>query len=323
MYRYEYYYFELLDMFKMLKRYHLYNIPKVKGSIYKYYTKKANSSFRELTVNEMSDINPNLNSKVIVSLTTYGERTKLVYITIDTIMRQTVKPYKVILWLSEEEYPNGEEDLPDALLIRLNNCPIFEIRFCEDLKPHKKYYEAMTQYPDYTIVTADDDVFYPSNWLETLILLHMKYPDCICCSVAHEITIDEDGEIMKYSEWNHQVDKVGPSMRLCPVGVGGVLYPPASLNIDYCKKDIIKKTCLYADDLWLKTMSLLNHTPVVRTSMFGYGFLTVNGVEKSALSLSNVKENKNDTQLQSIMCIYGKYVREVFKNDNNSNISNS
>ena len=203
--------------------------------------------------------------------------------------------------------------MPKKLLERWSNCPIFEIGFCEDLKPHKKYYETMVQFPDYTTVTADDDVFYPSNWLESLIQLNKKYPDYISCTIAHELTFSADGNINNYSEWMHQTKNEGPSFLLCPVGAGGVLYPSNSLYADIFRKDIIYNTCLYADDLWLKVMSLLNSTPVVKTTAFGYGFLTVNGAEKSALSISNVKGNKNDLQLMQIMNIYGDQVKKVIE----------
>ena len=38
------------------------------------------------------------------------------------------------------------------------------IRFCEDLKAHKKYYYAFKEYPDDIVITVDDDVIYPQEY---------------------------------------------------------------------------------------------------------------------------------------------------------------
>ena len=108
---YEKYYYELLKRLAWLKKCHLYNIPRIKGILFKYYSKKANASFVELTAKELERILPDINSNIVVSLTTYGERTRLVHITIDTLLNQSVKPQKVILWLSENEFPNGYKAL--------------------------------------------------------------------------------------------------------------------------------------------------------------------------------------------------------------------
>lgn len=50
------------------------------------------------------------------------------------------------------------------------------------------------------IVTADDDALYPENWLEGLWDIHEKYPGCVCCYRAHEITF-EGGRVAPYQEW--------------------------------------------------------------------------------------------------------------------------
>ena len=54
--------------------------------------------------------------KIIVSMTSYPKRIKNVprsaYFLLD---KQTVKPDEIHLWLSVEEFPNKEKDLPDDL----------------------------------------------------------------------------------------------------------------------------------------------------------------------------------------------------------------
>ena len=47
-------------------------------------------------------------SRIIVSLTTYPARVQGVWVTIASLLNQTMKPYKVILWLAEEQFPKHE-----------------------------------------------------------------------------------------------------------------------------------------------------------------------------------------------------------------------
>lgn len=48
-------------------------------------------------------------SNVIISLTSFPQRIDVVYITITTLLKQTFKPGKIMLWLAEEQFPNGEK----------------------------------------------------------------------------------------------------------------------------------------------------------------------------------------------------------------------
>ena len=52
--------------------------------------------------------------KVIVSLTSYPKRINTVWITIETLLRQSFKPDKIILWLATDQF-DGIESLPTEL----------------------------------------------------------------------------------------------------------------------------------------------------------------------------------------------------------------
>lgn len=282
------------------------SLPKVRGLIYTLFSKLANYYYKKIKGIVLSEFIDETNS--IISLTTYGVRTNKVYITLDSIFSQSVRPYKVILWLSEEEY--SLRSLPVELKSRMEKYDFFEVRFCEDLKPHKKYYYSMALFPENNIITADDDVFYPHDWLATLITLHRRYPSSIACNNAHKITTC-DGSICPYDDWFCLTSEQGPSLLLCPIGVGGVLYPPYSLHKDVFRKDIIRDACLNADDLWLRTMGMLNETTVVNSNRYSYTFLSVEGAKATALSNSNVIGGRNDIQLQNILTIYGDQINKI------------
>ena len=94
---------------------------------------------------------------IIVSVTSHPARIREVVLAIRTVYRQTRQPDKVILWLGEEKFPNRYEDLPEELL-RLVSEKGLEIRWCEDIGPHTKYFYAFQEYPDALVITIDDDI---------------------------------------------------------------------------------------------------------------------------------------------------------------------
>ena len=67
---------------------------------------------------------------VIASLTSYPARINTVYYAIKSIMLQTYKPDKIILWLAESQFEN--QLLPENI-IELEDKGL-EIRYCPDLK---------------------------------------------------------------------------------------------------------------------------------------------------------------------------------------------
>lgn len=115
------------------------------------------------------------NPKLIVSLTSFPGRINVVEQTIDSILRQSLKPDYVILWLAESQFPTKERSLPRSL-VRYKKHGL-QIRWCEDIRPYKKLIPTLREFPDDIIVTADDDIIYWENWLEKLYASHIKYPD--------------------------------------------------------------------------------------------------------------------------------------------------
>ena len=92
----------------------------------------------------------------IVSLTSWEPRFDVLPVALKSILLQTRRPDRVILYLGSDVDP---EKLP--LEVRRFEEKGVEIRFMEEnLRAHKKYYYAMEEFPDSTIITVDDDVIY-------------------------------------------------------------------------------------------------------------------------------------------------------------------
>ena len=240
------------------------------------------------------------NGEIIVSLTSFPARIDKVWITISTLFNQTLKPKRVILWLAEEQFPGKEKDLPNSLVNQKKRG--LEIRFCDDLKSHKKYFYAMKENPDDVIVTVDDDMLYPENMLEQLWKSYKKKPDTVICQFAHRITLDEKENIKPYQEWESCYgENTNPDNMILPVGCGGVLYPPHCLDERLFNKEQIKSLCPQMDDLWLKCMAILKGTKAAICKEGSLIYFDVTGTRKSGLQHVNAGQNKNDEAMVLIL----------------------
>ena len=88
-------------------------------------------------------------------------------------------------------------------------------------------------------------------------------------------------------------------MSLLATGSGGVLYPPRSMNNMLFDQEAIRSLCLYADDLWLKTMQYIAGTPVV-LAQSSASLSLIKGTQNSALFEKNLVGGDNDLVLQAI-----------------------
>lgn len=234
---------------------------------------------------------------VIVSITTFPKRIDKLWLVIYSILNQSIQPKKIVITLSKLQF-SSEKNLPHNLLKLIANGSIDLIWADDDLRSHKKYYYVMQKYPNDIIVTADDDIIYERNMLKYLWNFHLKYPKSI---IANNACFKTNGI---YKEWKNLNYKFyPPSYKVMPIGCGGVLYPPNSLMKDVFDKDIIKRCCPLADDIWLNAMSILNNTLVVKTD-YPMHYISIMYKDNDDLYKLNVFENQNDKQIQSIVNEY-------------------
>jgi hypothetical protein len=84
----------------------------------------------------------------------------------------------------------------------------------------------------------------------------------------------------------------------------GTLYPPGLLDERVFDKDTIKKHCLSADDIWMKTMSLLKGTKVVKTKKYPRPFTIISDSQTETLALENIFGGKNDQCVASMQKLF-------------------
>lgn len=237
--------------------------------------------------------------RIIVSLTSYPKRIKTVSLVIRTLLIQTRRPDRILLWLSEEEFP--EKNLPEELL-ELRGYGL-EIRWvADDLKSHKKYYYALREFPNDLVITVDDDMYYHPELVETLYGSFLRHPESISCTLVNLIGT-EKGKLLPYGRWKKDYASVEDRemMDLLPVGAGGVLYPPGCICLErLCDVDSIKRYCPCQDDIWLKVNEALDLVPAVLVKdSTKFRLLPISGTQDSGL-FQGINRTGNDTALEGL-----------------------
>jgi len=251
----------------------------------------------------IAGLNREQRSDIVVSLTSYSHRVDTVFYTLVSMLNQTVLPKRIILWLSKEEW-GKKDNLPKRLLqLELHGI---DIRLCDDYKSYKKLVPTILAEDTDTVITVDDDVFYPCDHIEKLLKTSNKFPECIIAHMAHKITLRENGSIKPYVDWEFHSSDQHASFLLCPIGFGGVLYKKALLYKDVTDVEKFMLMCPDADDLWFKTMALLKgiKTKLVEQPMPYRDYIQVPNSKVASLWSKN--KFKNDIQFISLLDAYPK-----------------
>lgn len=291
---------------KLIKK-HFRNVNLIDFYFEKYYQEQQISYYKSLFVSLKDKCYCNTkycNNEIIISLTTYGTRAYSVYLTITSLIHQTIKANKIILWLSETEF--NDKSIP-LTLKKLKEYGL-EIHYCDDIKSYKKIIPTLSLYPKSDIITVDDDIIYPVDFIEKLISAHLNNPNKVCFTRGCKITFGKNGEILPYEKWKNPTN--AQSMLNIPTGVGGILYPENCFHHDVTKKNIFMDICPNADDLWLRMMCFINNIDTYYLecySDFSHHFIEIeNSQSKSLSSINNGKQSKitNDSQFIALVKKY-------------------
>lgn len=235
----------------------------------------------------------------VVSMTTWGQRSQTVYLTIESIATGQIRPSRLILWIDEESI---FRNLP-ATLRRLQKRGL-EVKLCANYGPHKKYYPYVEAQELFVmpLVTADDDMLYPACWLEKLLEANWQHPEDVNCFWGHAIALNEHG-MERPGEWK-QCHSTRPSFRHIAAGVTGVIYPPSFLTALKRAGAAFQSCCPKADDIWLHAQALRSGHKIrmILPRLPYFSFLGLPGTYSSALCIANVEGEGNDAQAKATYC---------------------
>jgi hypothetical protein len=257
----------------------------------------AKRAYAQFKVRQLKTINEHGGSRAIrpggpvVSLTSYGKRIDTVYLAIESIASGSLLPSEMILWLDDEaryrSLPNSLERLKQRGLT---------VRLCKDYGPHKKYYPYVASQKEFVLplVTADDDVLYPSDWLRALAQAFQRDFSLVSGYRARVISLQGE-HIAPYLQWT-LCSSTRPSWRHLLNGVSGVIYPPGLLAALKSAGSEFEQCCPKADDVWLHATALRAGFRVRQIGRRPVHFPMIPGTQEIALYFDNAATG-NDLQI--------------------------
>lgn len=233
-------------------------------------------------------------SDIVVSFTSFPARINDVYLVVNCLLRQTVLPRKIILWLSSDQFQG--QQLPDSLLQLQNG--IFEIRFVDgDIRSHKKYYYVLNEYPDDRILIVDDDIYYPTDMIERMLEASDNHPQSVICRYGSVARFSDTGKILPYRQWWYEVSGISDDQNFFFGSGGGTLLRRELLHPDVLDLDLAMKLTPLADDVWLNAMVNLVGT---KKHKVRFGLLLQTTKQTVRLTNENVGNDANTAQIASI-----------------------
>lgn len=261
---------------------------KFKFLYYYLFRKKINTKLEYI---------PNL----IVSFTSFGRRVNsCTPYAAFSILTQKTLPEAVIVYLDETRW--NDNNLPKRVkyLVKMG----LKVRYCHDLKSYTKLIPALKEFPTKIIVTVDDDIWYSKYLLVNLYRSHLKDKNSIIANRVGFPTYNNN-ELRHWKQWvweneinrshNYESDKI------LALGVGGVLYPPNSLDIEVFNNEVFQKLCPHADDIWFYVMAIRNKTNRKFTFKANNYFLidTFYQITHKNSSLLSYNRNEDETSLSN------------------------
>lgn len=146
-----------------------------------------------LSVYDYKKLDASLNKpSIIVTMTSWKKRIDEVIKTIRSCNTQTHIPDKIYLNLSIEEFPGKENDIPVEIVKYENSHPNFIINWVDgpNTKSFKKVFPILKycRYND-IIITVDDDIILPNDFIESRLLDYEKYKAPITSAISIDFAL--------------------------------------------------------------------------------------------------------------------------------------
>lgn len=242
-----------------------------------------------------------LGRPLIVSLTSYPARFDKLRMTLRSLIEQDVRPDYIMLWVDSAHEKAIPQEVWALCHAGVNIC------FHNDIGPATKLLPALKEYPEHFIITADDDLYYPPDWIGRLIDAYDKDSPSIVCLRAHLAMVGDDGALLPYRKWDRRTDQLQANEKtqyIFPTGVGGVLYPPGCFSSEVFDEKTLAKLTPKADDVWFFWMARLAGTRQTRAPG-RMELINWPGSQGAGLFHSNVSQDGNDSQISAMEKRYG------------------
>jgi len=200
---------------------------------------------------------------VYVSLTSIYSNQEILAATLQSIIRQTQKPCKIYLYLSEDPYilDDGFEErkLTNTNLLKIiNDNSIIEIKWVKNMGSYRKLLPLLKDkwLEDCIIITIDDDTIYAPDLIKNLV------QDCQRenCVINYRGFTPKLNNLVDfdYSQRDNTRERLLINFA---TGKGGILYKPQFFHKTgdlIFRENIYTETCDKQDDVWFYIIRIMN-----------------------------------------------------------------
>lgn len=114
-------------------------------------------------------------SKAIISLTSWRGRINTVSKTIYSLLKMC-PGFHIVLTLSKSEFPLKDNELPESLMLLVNDGYVELLWVDKNYKSYKKWIFTSQKYKKVPIISADDDCIYLFNYANELYVNWLETP---------------------------------------------------------------------------------------------------------------------------------------------------
>lgn len=240
---------------------------------------------------------------IIVSITSDEDNFSSLELSLYSLLNQTVKPDRLILWLSDDEYDLTY--LPYSITRYIKNG--LEIKFVKDIGSYTNPIYPLEQFYNSINVIANDSVYYNKNWLMKLYHSYIASPKDIQTHNAHQVDLS-----LPFSKWKKNINEENAEYNYYPSSLSGVLYPPKCFSKEVFRDDIFVKNNITNPDVWLWVMGILSNRKI-RIVKNHNKRITSTNIFKYIFEDKNKKYSQIDTQISKLMEFYGQNILPKLK----------
>ena len=236
---------------------------------------------------------------VIASLTTYPPRISKSWLAVETLLRQNVKPERLVLVLNTEEFPSRK--LPRRI-VRQTRRGLEILWAHRNGRSHDKLIPVRAAFPQATIVTFDDDKFFPRDLLEKLTEASDQSPGKVIGARGWEVRRGEVDDEIHFGEGWTRAGPDSSGQHLFLPGGNGCLYPYDSLHAIVDDLDEALRVTPAADDVWFWGALQKNSGQMVCLGLPPHRPVSA---LKTGPALSALGESENERQFQDALDFFG------------------
>ena len=216
--------------------------------------------------------------QINVNFTTWKKREFAVPKMLRTINNQTLKPNKIIVYLSRTEY---NDIIPSVINDMVKLGYITDVEWVEgNIYSHKRW-EAIKKYNNCYNIFVDDDILYDENYINDLYSKAIKNQGC-------EIVWTTQIEEIEGTKRSHPFKDIEKSKKFQTLS-GLSCFPPYTYPIEsFGYSNERDKWCKMCDDSWNRAWMIKNGIDIVKVhDRHSVGFKTIPDTEKDGIWSKN------------------------------------